>query len=67
VEQISVRERIDSNIKDIKDQINQLSHYIKALIRESLAHLQPLNSNFAHTQQFNVGNRLTHVDMAQLN
>jgi hypothetical protein len=35
---ITIRERIDSNIKDVKDSIKTVSHYIKALIRESLGH-----------------------------
>lgn len=64
--QATVRERIDGNIQDMRAKIKQESHFIKALIRESLAHLQPLNSNFAMTQQVGATQRLTKVDLFAL-
>jgi hypothetical protein len=44
-----VKDRIEFNIEDIKTSIQTTSHYIKALIRESLSQqkISTLKSNFA--------------------
>lgn len=64
---MSVKERIDYNIEDLKNQIRIFSHHLKALIRESLGQkrLNDLKSQFA--AKLRIGkNGLTHVDFQKL-
>lgn len=64
---LSVKDRIDFNIEDIKTSIQSTSHYLKALIRESLSQqrLDTLRSNFAQGQKIREA-KLTHINFRQI-